>query len=218
MSARVKWLLLGGYILGAALALLAWSQPWFTVHVALSGGPVTVLEVRGQVASPALSAFAFAAFALALALALAGRRLRRALAVLGMLVGICVLLAVIRTIAAPDDAVAPAVTTATGIAGSAALHAIMTSAPMSGWPVVGVLAGAVLTAVGVGVLVTGTRWPDTGRKYDTQTRVPGNPGDAGETNPIAAWDALGRGADPTAAVADPGPSTLEEPPATRGAP
>ena len=108
-------------ILGAALALLSWTQTWFELELtdASAQGAGEAIAVPGSVASPALAALGLAGLALVAALAIAGPGIRIVLGVLEVVLGGCVLprrrrlRSAIRSRPSP-----PAVTDATGVSGA----------------------------------------------------------------------------------------------------
>jgi uncharacterized membrane protein (TIGR02234 family) len=97
----------------------------------------------------------------------------------------------------PDSAVSPSVTEVTGIAGDEAIRALIASTTTTVWPFVAEAAALLLVVAGVFIVVTGSRWPTGGRKYEAaarraQRRTPEGPLDA-----VDSWDDLSRGDDPT---------------------
>lgn len=177
-------LVLAGLVLGG-LVLLGWTQQW--IDVALADG--SRLAVGGQQAAPALSALALAALALSAALTIAGRGVRRVLGIVEALIGIAVLASALAVVADPVGASASTITDATAVAGAQSVAALVLAAQPGAWPWVAALAGALLVAAGVAVLVTAARWPGATRKYDPV-------GDATATA-SGTWDALSGGDDPT---------------------
>jgi hypothetical protein len=161
-------------IVGGGLALLAWSQTWFELELtagagtgAGSGAPIAV---AGQIASPAVAALGLAALALGGALAIAGPGIRMVLGVLAVLLGGCVLVAAGVSLGDPVAAVGPAVTDATGVAGSAPTAALVASATATFWPTVAIVSGVLVLAAGVLVLATGLAWPASSRRYSDARR------------------------------------------------
>lgn len=188
-AARLKLLLI---VAGAALggvALLSWTQSWFSLT--LEGGQT--LNVPGEAAAPGLSALGLACLALAGALTIAGRALRIILGVVETLIGAAVLASAITAITAPVTAASSTITAATAVSGSRSIAALVTSLSASGWPWLAVVAGALLGALGVAVVVLSGRWPGPTRKYDSAEPVA--PDDT--TTPVGAWDSLSGGSDPT---------------------
>ncbi|MET1015706.1 MAG: Trp biosynthesis-associated membrane protein [Leifsonia flava] len=183
-------------VVGAALALLAATQQWFTLTVASGAGGSTELAVSGAVAAPALSALAFAALALAAALAIAGPFIRIVLGVLGVLLGGSVILSTTLALGDPVAAGASVVTGATGVSGSDSVHELVSSVGGSAWPVLALVAGIVIALGAIGVLVTTRRWPASARKYQAvrleSTEV------SAKDRAVDEWDELSRGDDPTA--------------------
>jgi uncharacterized membrane protein (TIGR02234 family) len=211
-AARMKLPAVLATVVGAGLVLLAWSQTWFDLELADAAAHAAGdgIPVPGSVASPALAALGLAALALVAALAIAGPVIRIVLGILEVVLGGCVLLAVWLTIGDPVGAVSPAVTDATGVSGSGPTAELVASVDQTAWPVAAIAGGLLLVAAGIVVLVTGTRWPASSRRYrgvrladesESASRPAG--GRAASDRAIDDWDELSRGDDPTDAT---GPS------------
>ena len=85
MSARARRLIaFAGGVGGAALVLLATTQPWFTAH----GEQFDPVDVAADVAAPSATALAVAALALVGAVAIANTGVRRVLGLVQLLLGI----------------------------------------------------------------------------------------------------------------------------------
>ncbi|WP_448810135.1 Trp biosynthesis-associated membrane protein [Agromyces bauzanensis] len=205
-ASRMKLPAVVATIVGAGLALLSWSQTWFELRLADAAavGTGEVIAVPGSVASPALAALGLAGLALVAALAIAGPAIRILLGVLEVVLGGCVLLAAWLTLDDPVRAVSPAVTDATGVAGSGPTAELVASVDATGWPIAAVIGGVLLVAAGVLVLATGTRWPTSSRRYRAARVVEADASAAGSADvrpasdrAIDDWDELSRGDDPT---------------------
>lgn len=205
-TARMKLPVIAATVVGAALAVLSWSQTWFFLELtdASAQGAGDPIPVPGSIASPALAALGLAGLALAAALAIAGPAIRIVLGVLEVVLGGCVLLAAWLTLGDPVGAVSPAVTDATGVSGVVPTTQLVASADATSWPAAAIIGGVLLVAAGVVVLATGTRWPASSRRYRAARFA-----DAEELASEAAreraasdraiddWDELSRGDDPT---------------------
>lgn len=193
---RSKSLSLVLSIVLAGLALLSWTQNWFTV--VLSGQPDghPALLAGGDVSAPALSALAVATLAATGALSIAGRVFRVILATLQLILGGCIALSAILALSAPTSAVEPVVTTSTGVAGDSAVASLISSVTASAWPFVALVSGILLVVVSVWILATGHRWPNSGRKYQAVRFESVDGADSGGLA-ISDWDALSGGEDPT---------------------
>ncbi|WP_445967087.1 Trp biosynthesis-associated membrane protein [Agromyces sp. ZXT2-3] len=211
-----------GILAGSGLALLSWSQTWYSatlVDGAASGAAAT-LEVAGQAASPALSALALAGLALAGALTIAGPVIRIVLGLLAALLGGCIVLAASLAISDPVAAVSSAVAEATGVAGAESTAELVDEVVASPWPVVAVVGGLLVLAAGLAVVLTARAWP-TSRRYGGGVRVASDDGAPvpASDRAVDAWDELSRGDDPTDStdLADAeGPADGDDPPeATR---
>jgi uncharacterized membrane protein (TIGR02234 family) len=211
---RVKSLALVTGLLGAGLALLAWSQTWFELHLVGQSGPSAgAIEVGGGIASPALAALGLAGLALVAAIAIAGPLMRILLAVLQVLLGGSIVLAAALALGDPVGAVAPAVTEATGVAGAAPTAELVASADPTLWPAAAIAGGGLVVLAGIAALVTTRRWPGSSRRYsavrtaDADAEAPPSPEAAAvprtderrkaSDRAVDAWDELSRGDDPT---------------------
>lgn len=203
---RAKLVVILAIILASAFGLVGWTQTWFTAALTDSD---TVLEVSGQVASPALSALSLAGLALAGALAIAGPVIRVVLSLLAIILGASIALAASLSLGDPVGAVGPAVTESTGIAGSASIAALVESVEATFWPAVTIAAGILLALSGLMAVVTTRRWPGSTRRYravrfdttDDGAERSAQPtfGDepSARDRAIDEWDDLSRGTDPT---------------------
>jgi uncharacterized membrane protein (TIGR02234 family) len=186
---RLKAYSLLGIVILAALVFTAWSQPWFTLTVQQKP-----FEVAGSVAGAALAPIALASLALVAALAIAGRFFRVMLGVLLAMLGVCVVVVSAFAIAHPVVAATAAITKSTGVAGAASVDKLVTATSMTGWPIVAIVLGVLISLLGLGVAPTARSWPESGRKY-TRSRLVSADGE--RLDPVQEWDALSEGDDPT---------------------
>lgn len=184
-GARLRLLVvLSGLALGG-LVLLAWTQSWF--EVTLTTG--FELEVAGDRAAPALSTFAFATLALSAALTIAGRMLRYLLGALEAALGGLVAAFAAQALADPIGAAASTITETTAVSGRESIADLVLTTSSTPFPVLAIVAGALVLLLGLVVLLTERRWPRRSTRYDAaRSRTPG---------PAGAWDALSEGSDPT---------------------
>jgi Tryptophan-associated transmembrane protein (Trp_oprn_chp) len=183
----------------AGLTLITTTQTWWTVHLATQS-----LAIAGTVAAPALTALTLCALVLAAALALAGPVFRLILGVLQLLVSFTIVFSSILSLARPDQPSESAVQTATGIAGSSSIDALIRNVTLTPWGFIGIVLGVIAFLIGVWLLLTFRLWPVPSRKYQAvRFEVAGGPRDA-----VIDWDALSDGADPTA---EPGPASGGKP-------
>lgn len=190
-SARLKLLLVGGMGLAAGFVLIGWTQRWFTLELTAQGG---VIGVDGGTAAPAVGALALAALALVGALALAGPVFRVILGLLGIVLGGLVAMFAGASLGDPVAASAPDIAAATGAGGTDALRALVAGLAVSPWPWIVLVAGVLLGLLALGVILTGPRWPASGRRYRTVRFEDAADG----SDPISDWDRLSEGRDPTA--------------------
>lgn len=206
---RVRLLALLAPAVVAALALLAWTQPWVTATI--EGGPS--VTAAGDVAAPALPALSLAALALVAALALAGPVFRIVLGALLALLGTAITTSAALALGDPIGAASAAVTEASGVDGDASVRAIVESAALTVWPSVALAAGILAAVAGIGIALTARRWPERVRKYDAVRTIPvddapgsgraetldaADDGSSARSDRLDAWDALSDGRDPTA--------------------
>lgn len=195
-GSRLRALMLGATALLAALVLLAWSQPWFILTLAAGSGDGQPLVVRGDAAASGLVPLALTTLAIVAALALAGPVFRVVLGVLEALVGGCIVAVSVVSISSPVEASASAVTELTGVSGQESVAALVDDVAITLWPAAAVVLGAAVILVGSFVAVAARRWPVSGRKYSRTRTVSAD--DAAPADPVAEWDALSDGDDPTA--------------------
>lgn len=177
----------------SAVALLAWTQDWFTISVAHSAHGTTSLDVPGKTAAPATAALGLAGLALGGALSLGGRILRIIFGAIEAVLGASLIAAVVSTVSDPAGASRESVTELTGVSGTDAVHDLVLSSSPTVWPYVAVAAGILLVVLGIAVCVTVRTWPQPGHKYDADSsRAPSGVPDA-----VDSWDELSRGEDPT---------------------
>jgi len=174
---------LGG-IAGAGVSLLATTQAWFTAH----GAGFGVIEVGADVAAPSVTALAVAGFALVGAVAIANTLVRRILGVVQLLLGIGVALVTVRALLDPVSAVAPAVSSVTGVGGSHSVAGLIASVDVVFWPTFALVGAVILVATALWTFLTAPNWPRSGSQYGGTDSTPTRASD---------WDALSDGADPT---------------------
>ena len=127
------------------------------------------------------------------ALALAGPLFRIILAILQLLLAFTILLTTIVSLTAPDQPSAAAVSTATGVAGSTSIAALIKSVAITPWGIAAIVLGVLAFLIGLWLLASSRFWPAPTRKYQAvRFAAPGGPRDA-----VVDWDALSDGTDPT---------------------
>lgn len=198
MRRRARLLAVVVTVACGALGVISATQPWLAVT--LDEGAGHVLEVPGASAVPVLTPLSLAAMALGAALSIVGLALRYVFGALSVLIGGVLAWQTARVaFELPISAVASVVTEATGITGESSVAELVASISATAWPVVTLVAGAVLVAAGAFTLATARSWAGTGRRYRTD--------DAARTSAAAGsrphdaiddWDDLSRGEDPTA--------------------
>jgi uncharacterized membrane protein (TIGR02234 family) len=182
---------------GAGLLVFLSGRTWVT-RVLTDVPGVPRVSASGAGALPAVPALALVAGAAAVVLLVTGRVGRYLAAVLLLLAGLGAAVAVVSVLAAPGDAVATAVTAASGRSGGVAGP----PATATAWVWAALAAAVLLVAAGLVAVLRARRWAAPGRRFESAGAgtAPGGTGSApvpGEGNPIDAWDALSRGEDPT---------------------
>ncbi|MDR6970702.1 Trp biosynthesis-associated membrane protein [Leifsonia shinshuensis] len=171
---RAKYSTMLLLVVGSGLALLAATQPWFTIRLTDTAEHSSTVAVAGSTAAPALTALALAGLALTAALAIAGPVFRIVLALLGVLLGVSVLISAITAVSDAVRASVSAITTATGVAGDASIRRLVHSVDTQLWPWVAVAGGVLIVLASAAAVVFSRLWPGASRKY--QTRFAGEDG------------------------------------------
>ncbi|MEO6531718.1 MAG: Trp biosynthesis-associated membrane protein [Specibacter sp.] len=174
----------------AALAVFGTTtQTW--IHVAIAPGEVaqTDLDIPGSKAAVSVSALALVALAGALATTIAGKIARIITSSIVLLSAVGIIAVVLGVLANPAGAAMSEVGAATGIIGQDS------DAVTTVFPILAVLAAALLALAAAAVLWFGRSWTIRS-KYDTATAFPGT-GSGEPVDEIDSWDRLSRGEDPT---------------------
>ncbi|BDZ50647.1 hypothetical protein GCM10025867_28880 [Frondihabitans sucicola] len=205
MSPRAIKLLsiLGGLAL-AGIGLLTYTQTWIQIHASSPQGGTVSVAAAGSQAAPALSALSFAGLALFGAITIAGPVFRVILGALAFVLGGSIVLSAVLAVSDPIGSSATAITKVTGVDGKESVKGIVLTHSLTAWPWVSLVAGVALAVLGVFVIVTSKRWPASTRRYQAIRVVdPNAPAD-----PVATWDTLTTGIDPT--EVDPEPTRATE--------
>lgn len=167
--------------------VLAATQTFASLRVPGIAAPVVV---RGQQVAPALAPLGLVVLAVAGALTIASTAVRVVLGAVLLLAGAGVVALALPSVLDPGAGAGGAIATATGLAG------VVVAAGSAGtpWPVVAVIAGVAAAALGGVIVARARRWSTGGRRF---SRTPAPAPRAAPADPIAEWDALTRGADPT---------------------
>ena len=171
-----------------ALTLATAGPAWVRAQTATALDPAVDVAVTGGAAAPAVNAAGFVIVAAGLALGLVGLRARWVVLGVAAAAGVLVAASAIGATLRPDELAAA------GAGETAGVTDLSTAATLTPWPWVTAAVGVlvVVAAVAIGVLARG--WTTSSRHERTpQTPSPGAPVDSHD-----AWDALTRGADPTA--------------------
>ncbi|TDN92971.1 Trp biosynthesis-associated membrane protein [Microbacterium sp. BK668] len=201
MTARARLLAVVATVLAGAIGVISSTQTWLTVT--LDDGAEHALPVAGADAIPVLAPLSLAALALGGALSIVGLVLRYVFGALGIAIGavLAVLTAQV-AFARPLSAVAPAVTTATGLTGEKAVADLVLRVEPTPWPFVTLVAWVVLIGAGVFTIGTARRWRGSAKRYTTDAAAApaasAGPAASRPHDAIDSWDDLSRGDDPTA--------------------
>ncbi len=190
---RLKNLTMLAGIVLSGLVLLAWTGQWFSLTIRGQAAGHSTLGVTGSTAAPALIALALAGLALVGALAISGRVIRAVLGVVQALIGFTVVFSAVGALVDPIGASEPLITATTGVAGNASVAKLVTADSVSIWPRFALVVGVLVFALGIFIVATGRRWPGSSKKYQP---VRLEEAEVGE-NPVADWDSLSGGGDPT---------------------
>ncbi|ASK66962.1 hypothetical protein CFK39_15390 [Brachybacterium avium] len=174
----------------AASALLAGTTrtTWIDATAPDLTGTLQQVDVLGADAAPAVLALSLVAIAASLATSLSSSWLRFLTGPVLLLTGAGAMLAAFAVVREPAAAAGSAVTSATGVVGSAL------GAETTAWPLLALAPSLAVLAVGVLVLLAGGTWPRRDRYRSAAVTTAADPAD----DPAAAWDALTRGEDPSA--------------------
>ena len=202
-AASLRLLALAGLAVGAVLALVAGSRPWWRaagtgISVSFSGTEATA----GLAQALALVVLAGALLALALR-----SRGRQVLGVLLVLAGVGV---VVLGLLHPRPA--------SGTVQSRVLEVSLANQFAllgTAWPYVYAVAGLVVVAAAVVMSVTAARWPSRTSRFERPGAVPAAPeggsGPLREDDPASLWTMLDAGVDPTAPAPAGAPRGEEQP-------
>ncbi|QPZ39978.1 Trp biosynthesis-associated membrane protein [Paramicrobacterium chengjingii] len=190
---RTKGILILTTLAVSGVALLTWTQTWFSLTLIQDTHAGTSVAVPGEAAGPAVAALGLAGLALGGALAIAGRVLRVVFGILEVLIGGSLVLSAVMALSDPAAASSQTITEFTGVAGDSSTHDFVSQSSATAWPFIAVVAGVILALLGVAVAVTGRLWPTSGRKFDAPTAT----ASSDTHDAVDSWDELSRGEDPT---------------------
>ncbi len=177
----------------AGLAALAGTRPWVEPESGSTSDPLGLVADVGEV--PLAGALALVVLACWGVVLVTRRRVRRAVAVVGLLAALGLLAAVVVGWVTLPDQVLDALASHTGERpGAASLQRTVW-----GWAAAAGAVGSVATTV-LAVRWAPT-WPEMGSRYDAPGRAAGSPGadqDAGDPSHLELWKAMDEGRDPTA--------------------
>lgn len=183
-------------LLGALSAVTA-GPTWVRAETSTAIDPTVAVAVSGGTAAPAVNAAAFVLVAAGLALAITGRVGRRVVLVVAAAAGALVAFSAVSVALAPTDVARE------GAVAAANVTDLTRAASVTAWPWLSAAVGVLAVAAAVVVWLAARRWTATSSRHeraDAAAPVPAQ-ADAAQDTPVDthdAWDALTRGADPTA--------------------
>lgn len=182
-----------GLLLAGGIGIVSSTQTWLSVTRADGGED---LLVPGADAVPLLAPLSLAVLALGAALTIVGPVLRYVLAALAAATAVLLISMTVPLLTTPPvSAVAPTVTEATGLAGDQAMHDTIATITPTAWPVIALVAWAVLLAASAYTVVTARHWKTGGRRYRADSETHGTT--TGPLDAVDSWDDLSHGTDPT---------------------
>lgn len=194
MIARARLIGVLAFLVAGATGLISSTQTWLLVS--LTDGAAEPLAVPGASAVALLAPLSLTALALGAAVSIVGRVLRRVFGVLGAALGITLaVLSAPIALDSPVSAVAAEVAAATGIRGESAIADLVAGITITAWPAITLVAAVVMAAAGVWVLVTARRWPEGGKRYQSERARRARSDEP--LDAIDSWDDLSHGGDPT---------------------
>ncbi|MBF0673030.1 MAG: Trp biosynthesis-associated membrane protein [Salinibacterium sp.] len=181
-------------LLGGAV-LLAWSQTWIIGTLAPGISLEERIPVGGDTAAPALAPLALAMVALVAALAIASRLVRVVLSVTFMMLGGAVVAVASGALIEPLRAATASVVSSTGLEGEAAVASAVVALEVTPWPMVALIAGALVFVWGIVLALTSRAWGLASARYDTAAGTIDTT--AAAPSKVSDWDSLSGGDDPT---------------------
>ncbi|REF34762.1 Trp biosynthesis-associated membrane protein [Thermasporomyces composti] len=173
-------------LVGAVAVLLAVSQTWVTAAWTAPDYPRVWVRLDGGDASPVARACGYVALAGVVALVATRRTGRRIVGALLALAGLGVVVACGFFWWLGDVVADSALTHA---AGESTLGVVASDITTTGWPLLAVAGGVLITGAGVWATARGPQWPALGLRYEAPTTRRHADDDP--------WTALDKGEDPT---------------------
>ncbi len=193
-SRKFKGRLLFAGVAAAIVALLAWSQTWFSAEFADSANGLGTVDAAGMQSAPVFVALSLAAMACIAVLAISGVVARTIGSILLALFGVGMAASVVIALLDPLRAVSSGVSKATGIEGARALHAVVESISVGVWPFIGLASGAAVAGVGIAVLLVHRGWSASVGRFESG---PSSASRNQSADWAGSWDQLAEGDDPT---------------------
>lgn len=173
-------------------AFLAAGRTWASADVRAEGLAPAEVAVSGADAQPLVSALAVVVVTAALAILAAGPRMRRAVGVLTVLVGVLGVVLVVRAAGSMlDEALRSAAEESPAYTGPASLGDDVARSP---WYLVAIVAFVLVVVLGALTVRFAGRWPTMSSRYE----APSARRDVPVTGEGDMWKAMDRGDDPTA--------------------
>ncbi|WP_026551783.1 Trp biosynthesis-associated membrane protein [Arthrobacter sp. H20] len=190
------WQRKGTVILATVLLSLAafasTTQTWLTVILPQDAVQTPDLQIPGSDAATAVTAFALVALAAALAVSIAGRIARVLVVAILLIAGVGITWNSLLVIADPTGAAAPAIGEAIGVSTNSGAELIL-----SAFPWLAAVAGVLLIATAVWMLLAGRSWNRSTRYDKVTAENPTARKTTAHSDEIDSWDQLTKGKDPT---------------------
>ena len=196
----MKRLILALGVIAALVTLIAWSQPWLTLHGVLISGSETSEELRGDAAAPALLPIGLASLVLLLVMLTLRARGARILGGVLMLLGAASLG---HSVTSYDRAVVVGQEqmTAHGTQLASQFESLdAVSADVTFMWIVAAIGSVLLMAAGILALITAPSWAGASTRFEqrpARTSVTEAADEPRANRNISQWDQLSQGADPT---------------------
>ncbi|KSU68181.1 Trp biosynthesis-associated membrane protein [Arthrobacter sp. NIO-1057] len=178
-------------VLGALLGFWSATRTWITVDVPASSVQIPRIVIDGATAAASVTAVCVVVLAGSLALLIAGKISRYIIAALSLLAGVASIAAGASALGDPQAVAATAVAEATGLTQNVGEYTL------TAWPVLAIVAGALMALQALLIFVFARRWPTKASKYDRQAVKNAQVNKDDSSRSIANWEQLSAGEDPT---------------------
>jgi len=192
-----KLIILVVLVVGALIALSAWTQVWFVFSIT-EGVALSDVSVAGTESRPLVSALALGALAAVAALLLAGRFVRTLILLTTAAIGLVGLASVFSSIGNPVGSALGSLSSVMGVVDISTIAQSITRSHLTPWPWVTAFGFSVVVIGAVLGIFSARRWSRPARRF-TRPEITTNSAEVreGEMADGDSWDSLSRGEDPT---------------------